>query len=130
TVHGEKYDYSLVSTGRMRIAVSIACPMHGVFSMSSSRHLSGGQCPSCTKNMKSLHEIISELLILHPNKYDYSLLKTVDQKKQVTVICTQHGQFSLKLGQHIKGQGCPACNANTHFKNGMLSKTEVLAQFN
>lgn len=61
---------------------------------------------------------IERARILHGGKYDYSLVNYINAKTKVTVICPEHGQFSIRAGRHItirrgRGeiapQGCPAC---------------------
>jgi predicted nucleic acid-binding Zn-ribbon protein len=45
TIHGDKYDYSLVEYKNNKTKVKIICPVHGVFEQVTSYHLSGNSCP-------------------------------------------------------------------------------------
>lgn len=49
TVHGNKYDYSLVEYMRKQDPIKIICREHGVFLQRPSDHLRGSGCPSCAK---------------------------------------------------------------------------------
>lgn len=42
-------------------------------------------------------------------RYDYSLFEYLGSQVKGIIICPQHGQFSMSSGNHLKGQGCPAC---------------------
>ncbi len=46
-VHGDKYDYSLVSYERAVLPVKIVCPAHGEFEQRPHNHLSGNGCRKC-----------------------------------------------------------------------------------
>lgn len=46
---------------------------------------------------------------VHGDKYDYSLVDYSDAKKNVTIICAEHGPFQMMPSNHLKGQGCPRC---------------------
>jgi hypothetical protein len=46
-VHGDKYDYSLVSYETTKLPVKIVCPAHGEFEQKPHDHLSGSGCRKC-----------------------------------------------------------------------------------
>lgn len=53
---------------------------------------------------------------VHKNKYDYSLVKYINAREKVDVIChekdefgKEHGIFSIRAGNHSSGTGCPKC---------------------
>jgi len=46
-VHGDKYDYSLVSYETAELPVKIVCPAHGEFEQTPHGHLSGRGCRKC-----------------------------------------------------------------------------------
>ncbi len=41
--------------------------------------------------------------------YDYSLVDYKSSKESVTIICSIHGEFEQRPGDHIRGSGCNAC---------------------
>ena len=48
-IHGEKYDYSKSKYAGAFEAVAIICPIDGEFSQSPGSHLSGPDCPKCSR---------------------------------------------------------------------------------
>ncbi len=53
---------------------------------------------------------------VHSNKYDYSLVKYVNAREKVDVICHEkdefgheHGVFNIRACNHASGTGCPKC---------------------
>ncbi len=51
-VHGDKYDYSLVSYERHDLSVKIVCPVHGEFKQKPHHHLSGNGCRKCADDRR------------------------------------------------------------------------------
>jgi len=51
-VHGDKYDYSLVSYERHDLPVKIVCPAHGEFEQKPTYHLSGNGCRKCADDRR------------------------------------------------------------------------------
>ncbi len=51
-VHGDKYDYSLVSYERHELPVTIVCPAHGEFEQKPHNHLSGSGCRKCAEDRR------------------------------------------------------------------------------
>lgn len=116
-VHGEKYDYSSLNYINKRTKVKIMCAIHGFFEQEANTHLSGSGCKYCGKNKMTYNksnqeEIINKCNLIHNNKYDYSLLKYVNNKTNIIVICPEHGEFEQEANSHIQGSGCPKCFSN------------------
>ena len=53
SVHGDKYDYSLVDYVGTDSKVRIICPVHGVFEQTLYNHMKGHGCPECAGVRKS-----------------------------------------------------------------------------
>ena len=51
-VHGDKYDYSLVSYERNKLPVKIVCPAHGEFEQRPRSHLWGSGCRKCADDRR------------------------------------------------------------------------------
>ncbi len=51
-VHGDKYDYSLVSYERNVLPVKIVCPAHGEFEQRPHSHLSASGCRKCADDRR------------------------------------------------------------------------------
>lgn len=47
--------------------------------------------------------------IVHGNTYDYSKTQYKGLKKQITIICRIHGDFSQSAHSHLLGRGCKDC---------------------
>lgn len=50
--------------------------------------------------------------IVHNNQYDYSKVEYKRLILPVTVICPEHGEFSIRPDHHLSGYGCPKCREN------------------
>ncbi len=51
-VHGDKYDYSLVSYERHDLPVKIVCPVHGEFEQKPYHHLADHGCRKCADDRR------------------------------------------------------------------------------
>jgi len=108
--YDNKYDYSLIDYKRGDKKIKIICPIHGIFEQKPKLHLKKG-CPVCEKNMIPNTEQIKMIFNeIHDNKYDYSLVKYINDKTKVKIICKNHGIFEQTPGYHKIGNGCPMCN--------------------
>lgn len=114
--HGNKYDYSNVIYENNRDEVEIVCDIHGLFLQRPDFHMRGSGCPKCSiikqheKQKKTLEEFIQESIKIHGKKYDYSKSQYIDNKKPITIICKEHGEFYPTPNNHQKGTGCPKCS--------------------
>jgi len=110
-IHNFKYDYSLVEYINARTKVKIICPNHGIFEQIPSAHtnLKHGYLKCAGQNKSSL-EFSNECMLLHNNKYDYSLVNFINNRTKIKIICPKHGVFEQLAKNHIRGYGCPVCN--------------------
>lgn len=116
SVHGDRYDYSMVEYKTARIKVKIICREHGVFLQTPDHHVSRGHgCPHCgnieISRRKSVtqQEFIDRAIETHGVKYDYSLVEYRRMIIPVSIICHKHGVFKQVPIYHINGGGCPSC---------------------
>jgi hypothetical protein len=121
SVHGDKYDYSLVEYKGSQIPVSIICKKHNhTFSQLPATHIHGGAgCPICAKEIcdqtskkKAIEAgktFVTRAIKVHGTKYDYS--KTVYElsDKYVEIVCPKHGSFWQIPDNHLAGYGCNQC---------------------
>ena len=118
SIHGDKYDYSLVDYINNKSKVKIICPTHGEFEQIPYSHLSGKGCPKCKGdksrilNQSNTEEFINKADKIHDNKYDYSLVEYENARTKVKIICHVHGEFEQTPASHLSGHGCPKCKAN------------------
>lgn len=114
SIHDDKYDYSLVDYKGSYEKVKIICREHGhVFRQNPWNHLNGQGCPQCIRETQRLNtpEFIRRAVIIHGNKYDYSLVNYKSCRKKVGIICKRHdSMFYQAPADHMNGRGCPQCN--------------------
>ena len=67
-------------------------------------------------------EFLEKSKQIHEDKYDYSLVKYINSKTNVEIICKEHGVFPQTPGKHIRGQGCPICGK---IKNGISQRSNT-----
>lgn len=119
SIHGEKYDYSLVDYIANNKKVSIICPIHGEFKQTPSAHLLGCDCPKCAKenSAKKLSEkfslgtdnFIVKAKEIHKDLYSYNKTVYTNMNTNVIITCPIHGDFFQLPSNHLKGYGCPKC---------------------
>ena len=119
-VHGEKYDYSKTDLEHKREdgKICIICPIHGEFWQRPNNHLQGDGCKECAKisrhnlQIKELETFIEEARKVHGDKYDYSQSVYKGTNDDICIICPIHGEFLQPPHNHLRGHGCPTCNAS------------------
>lgn len=110
-IHNYKYDYSKVDYVNSRTKVIIVCPKHGEFEQKPNSHLNGKGCAKCSGVAKlTTEEFIKKAREVHSNKYDYSKVDYIDNKKEVIIICPEHGEFKQTSNSHLCGKGCAKCS--------------------
>ena len=125
TIHGDKYDYSLVDYKLNKIKIKIICPIHGEFEQKPSNHLFGNGCLMCSNDDRKNTNYIDKCKIKFSNKYDYSLVNYKNNRLKVNIICPTHGNFEQTLKDHLNGDGCPYCsgkkmNTELFIKNSII----------
>jgi hypothetical protein len=116
-IHGDRYDYSLVT---------IICCEHGLFEQTPNEHLFGSGCAKCgvlaraKARTKSTEEFIASAKAVHGDRYDYSLVEYLGAQEKVTIICSEHGPFEQTPNGHVGGKGCYECGiiASSDAKRG------------
>ena len=58
---------------------------------------------------KSQEEVIKEFIEIHGDIYDYSKVQYESAHKNITIVCSIHGDFSISSSNHKSGQGCKKC---------------------
>jgi hypothetical protein len=121
-VHGDKYDYSKTDYFRNKKKVIVGCKIHGDFHVTPADHINKASgCPKCANNVPTTEEFIKKCQIIHGNKYDYSKVEYVENKKKVIIGCAIHGDFLQRASSHLFAKcGCRKCTG------GSVSKIEIL----
>lgn len=114
--HGDTYDYCQVQYVNSKTKVSIICKTHGVFHQSAAQHLKGMGCRLCAIDnrkmnaIRDVEDVLSHARSVHGERYDYSKIDYKGLSHDVEIICSKHGQFTQRIGDHLyKKAGCPRC---------------------
>ena len=114
-VHGSKYDYSKVKYKNAHTLVDVICDIHERFQIRPYAHLQGSGCMKCgiistaKKRTISPERYVEKAKKKHGRKYDYTKTIYVNSREFVLITCFEHGDFSIKAGNHLTGQGCFEC---------------------
>lgn len=117
-IHNYKYDYSKVNYINADTQIIIICREHGEFTQIPDFHINRKcGCPKCSNNVRlDLLEFIYKADKIHDNKYDYSKVEYINNRKPVIIICKKHGEFSQIPFVHLLKHGCPNCINKTEYK--------------
>lgn len=142
-VHGDKYDYSLV-TGDISShrKVAIICPEHGVFEQTPTGHLSGKGCLKCTvkkraktnlkrygvKNVMSLPETLDKIKATIQMRYgvDYAMQSSELSEKQQNVVAYKYGAKSFLQTNACREQFARRCMEKYGVPHHMQNKDVML----
>ena len=127
SIHGDRYDYSLVEYVNSYTKVKIICKEHGVFEQQPSSHLKNQNCPICTNNAQRLTTqlFIEKSNIIHNNKYDYSLVDYKNNINNIMIICPIHGEFEQRPSNHLFGSGCKKCQIENIKNDTYIEKCKL-----
>lgn len=136
SVHGDKYDYSLVEYKNSYSKIKLICPIHGEFEIVARDHIySKCGCKKCSGNGKSnTDEFIKKARKIYGEKYDYSNVDYKNNKEKVCIIChnvdeqgNEHGVFFQRPNDHLSGYGCPKCgNRYTPTTEEWVAKARIV----
>ena len=91
---------------------------------------------SSTKR-KTNEEFISDAILVHGEKYDYSKVEYYNQLTKICIICPIHGEFWQTPKSHLNGHGCKMCgnekcrdvNVGKSHKNYSIKETLTTDKF-
>lgn len=142
-VHGDKYDYSLV-TGDISShrKVTIICPEHGAFQQMPTGHLSGKGCLKCivkkreetntkrygVKNVMSLPETLEKIKATTQERYGvaYAMQSSGLAEKQQNVVAYKYGVKSFLQTNACREQFVRRCMETYGVPHHMQNKDVVL----
>lgn len=128
SVHGDRYDYSLVDYKTAMDPVKIICKVHGVFEQRPHDHLRGHGCRQCflDDHRLSTSDFVQKARLVHGDSYDYSLVNYQSSDDYVDIVCKKHGVFSQLARTHLSGHGCPLCGIESQADSLRFSFFEFL----
>lgn len=113
-IHGDKYDYSQIEYKNTKTKVKIFCKKcQKYFKQIASDHINNKSgCFNCCGNKrKTTEQFIQKAKQIHGDKYDYSKVNYIQNKKPVIIICKKHGEFEQRPNNHVVLKyGCRYCN--------------------
>ena len=137
-VHGKyKYNLDQINYTGMQNKIIVICNIHGEFNPRASDFVNGSNCKKCADIAQSStkEEFIEKAKLIHGEKYDYSLVKYINNKTNVIIICKNHGKYKQLPFNHIcYKNGCPFCINKSEYKLYKILKDnykdlKVLYQF-
>lgn len=126
-IHGDKYDYSLVTYTDSKTPVEIICKSHGKFLQKPSMHLSGRGCNLCglssqaAKRVRPFQDFKKEADFVHNSCYEYFEEGYDKVSGRIKISCPEHGVFMQNGTHHLKGVGCPKCAVTSRSDKKRLS---------
>lgn len=124
--HNGKYNYDKVVYVKSTEKVTINCLLHGDFIQEANSHLRGHGCAKCQaeKATVSLEDFKKRAKEVHGDFYDYSKSTQVSGKEKLIVTCPVHGDFKVRVDQHLAGYKCKECA----IAKSMTSEAEFIAR--
>ena len=128
-LHNNKYDYSKMIYVSALTPIIIICPQHGEFIMTPSAHLVKKQkCPTC-RVAKRGEQFLKNAYKMHGDKFNYKLVKYINNSTDVDIICAAHGVFKQNPNNHARGQGCPTCGYLQLKYSKLQQESEIIERF-
>ena len=114
-IFGDKYCYDEVNYIDSSTKVKIICKEHGLFEQKPSNHLFGNGCKLCFHKRKALSydQFVDKANKVHSSKYSYLPCEYKNNKSNIKIICTIHGEFEQQAALHLRGANCPTCSKKT-----------------
>jgi ribosomal protein S19 len=133
-VHNGRYEYLNVDIKKPTDKILVKCPKHGSFTVTAINHLHRGVgCKKCfvdkvaerktdltvssfekktrksRRDMITTEQYIEKAIAVHGDAYDYSMVEYTGSPKHISIICPEHGVFSMIAANHLRGNKCPKC---------------------
>ena len=74
---------------------------------------------------KTTHEFIRDAQLKYGDRYDYSKVHYIGNKKKIEIICTQHGSFYQTPNDHLGGHQCKRCSEEAHINYNLKELTKA-----
>lgn len=108
--HNHVYDYSSVEYVNGETKVYIKCPNGHIFDQTPHQHLRGIRCRFCFEYQPlTQEEFIRRVTNLYNGKYNLSKTIYHGTKKNVFIVCPEHGEFKTTAERIMYGQECVKC---------------------
>ena len=74
-------------------------------------------------------QFIEKARKVHGGTYDYSLVKYINYKSNVSILCKTHGLFTQTPDSHISGSGCSKCGNINVGNNLRIDQESIIKRF-
>lgn len=120
-LYPSRFNYTKTNYIKATNKVVITCNLHGDFEQTPHGHLrkgGNGGCKPCAQTLinkkitNSRDQFIKSAKSVHGDKFDYSLVKYINQETSIEVLCPTHGVFKVTPKKHNRQGsrgGCPRC---------------------
>jgi len=135
-LYGDTYDFAKSEYLGCNKKLTFLCPIHGEVTANPDTLYRGYGCKLCNKikntdkSRDTTDSFIAKAKAVHGDKFDYSKVKYVDSRTKVTIICHEHGEFSILPYGHIKSHtGCTKCGSKQSHVSQRADFLKVLPKF-
>jgi hypothetical protein len=127
-IHDDKYNYSKTEYVNGSTKVIIICPEHGDFLQTPKNHSTGSGCTRCSIDNKTFNteDFIKKAIVVHGDRYDYSLVKCLGTRISVIIICKEHGEFLQTPNNHFANSGCLICSGTLQLTTDDFIKRSIV----
>lgn len=115
SLYGEKYLYDNTQYKNCKSKIIVTCKEHGDFLVPPDRFIQGQECPLCVKEKKRKtfeSNFILRLRKIFGGHFDLSKLHYINEDTPITLICKEHGEFSIKPSSILDIKYCPLCRSD------------------
>ena len=74
-------------------------------------------------------KVIEQFRNAHGDRYDYSLVKYINNQRKVTIICAKHGTYEQRPADHKAGIGCIKCGFDAMKEKQRFTEKEAIKSF-
>lgn len=129
SIHGDKYDYSLVNYKNLKTKIMIKCKIHGQFEQIPTQHIyAKNGCSICSGWRKTADFYLKEVTKKYGSLYDYSKIVYTTNREKIEVICPKdnHGSFYPTADNFLHGSGCPRCTGRYKTTEKFIEEAKLL----
>ena len=76
------------------------------------------------------NDFINKAILIHGDKYNYTISEYINSKTKIKIICPTHGLFEQQSNNHLYGKGCPKCSHNIKLTNDIFIEKAKLIHNN
>lgn len=107
--------------------VTLICPTHGEFTISTMRLILGSRCKKCSGKMVDRETFLERAKQKFNNRFVYDMSNYVNISSTIIISCPVHGSVHIVAHRHLTiSKGCPLCSSSK--SKPMLSLDEFISR--